>query len=386
MALIIKDRVRETTTSVGTGDILLGGAVTGYQAFSAVLINGDTTYYTIANSYQWEVGLGTYNSSSNTLTRTQVLASSNFGSLVNFDTGTKDIFIDYPASTAVYKTTNGRVSIGSIYNNYNPQLRALYLDGASGTQLGFGVNNNEYSFILANSLYTTLATSGATSIKLGTNNLNRLIIDSAGRASLGYDPPPSQYAFSVVSNTALGSSNGVYIANSSYDTGLSLAGGNVAGSLLTSANGIELSSTSAAKSLLFKTVSTERMRIDASGNVGIGNTPSGTYKLEVTGGVGANTFTPTSVSVPTRGMYAPGSTGLGFSTSSTLRLTISSTGNISATAGTTAMTDGFFYIPAAAGAPSGTPTAVSGTVPMYYDTTNNQFYVYNGAWNKVALT
>ena len=70
----------------------------------------------------------------------------------------------------------------------------------------------------------------------------------------------------------------------------------------------------------------------------------------------------------------------------TERMRITSTGNIYGTSGTTGMTDGFFYIPAAAGVPTGVPTAVSGCVPMYYDTTNNKFYVYNGAWKSVALT
>lgn len=70
----------------------------------------------------------------------------------------------------------------------------------------------------------------------------------------------------------------------------------------------------------------------------------------------------------------------------TARMTITATGNIYPTAGTTGMTDGFFYIPAAAGAPTNAPTAITGRVPMYYDTTNNEFYVYNGAWKKVALT
>lgn len=69
----------------------------------------------------------------------------------------------------------------------------------------------------------------------------------------------------------------------------------------------------------------------------------------------------------------------------TEKMRITATGNIYGTSGTAAMTDGFFYIPSAAGAPSGTPTSISGRVPMYYDSTNNDFYVYNGAWKKVTL-
>jgi len=65
---------------------------------------------------------------------------------------------------------------------------------------------------------------------------------------------------------------------------------------------------------------------------------------------------------------------------------IDSGGNISPTAGTTSMTNGFFYIPAAAGIPAGTPTSITGTVPMYYDTTNDKFYVYNGSWKGVTLS
>jgi hypothetical protein len=69
------------------------------------------------------------------------------------------------------------------------------------------------------------------------------------------------------------------------------------------------------------------------------------------------------------------------------RMRIDSSGNVHAASGTTTMTDGFFYIPAAAGAPTGAPTAIAGRVPMYYDTTNDQFYIRNGAnWRKVTLT
>jgi len=99
MPLILKDRVRETTTATGTGVVTLAGAVLGYQAFS-VIGDGNTTYYCIAGQLtsQWEVGIGTYNLTGNTLTRNTILASSNNDLVVNFSSGIKDIFVTYPAN------------------------------------------------------------------------------------------------------------------------------------------------------------------------------------------------------------------------------------------------------------------------------------------------
>ena len=100
MALILADRVKETTTTTGTGTVTLAGAATGFQTFAAVG-NGNSTYYTIEDGTNWEVGVGTYTSSGTTLSRTTVISSSNSGSLVNFSAGTKNVFVTYPASLAV---------------------------------------------------------------------------------------------------------------------------------------------------------------------------------------------------------------------------------------------------------------------------------------------
>ena len=100
MALVLADRVQETTTTTGTGTVTLAGAVSGYQTFAAVG-DGNSTYYTIAGGAEWEVGIGTYTSSGTTLSRTTVISSSNSGSLVSFSAGTKNVFVTYPAARSI---------------------------------------------------------------------------------------------------------------------------------------------------------------------------------------------------------------------------------------------------------------------------------------------
>jgi len=103
MALVVKDRVNETSTTTGTGTFTLAGAVTGFQSFAAIG-DGNTTYYAIVlqGGSEFEVGLGTYTSSGTTLSRDTILSSSNSNNAVNFSAGTKNVFCDYPAPKAVY--------------------------------------------------------------------------------------------------------------------------------------------------------------------------------------------------------------------------------------------------------------------------------------------
>jgi hypothetical protein len=109
MALVINNRVRETTSTTGTGAVTLGGAVGGFQTFAAGIGNDNTTYYAISinTENEWEVGLGTLNSDSSTLTRTEVLESSNSDSAVDFAAGSKEVFCTLPAEKAVYLDADG---------------------------------------------------------------------------------------------------------------------------------------------------------------------------------------------------------------------------------------------------------------------------------------
>jgi hypothetical protein len=111
MALVVADRVQETTSTTSTSSYALLGAATGYQSFGAVLADGDTTYYAITNDTDWEVGVGTYSTTGPTLARTTILASSNGGSAVNWGVGVKNIFISYAASKSVYQDESGAVLV-----------------------------------------------------------------------------------------------------------------------------------------------------------------------------------------------------------------------------------------------------------------------------------
>jgi hypothetical protein len=115
MALVLKDRVKEITSTTGTGSYTLSGAATGFQAFS-VIGDGNTTYYTVTDGTDWEVGIGTYTSSGTTLSRDTILESSNSGSAVNWGAGDKDAFVTYPAEKAVATDLTQTLSNKTITN------------------------------------------------------------------------------------------------------------------------------------------------------------------------------------------------------------------------------------------------------------------------------
>jgi len=144
MALVINNRVRETTSTTGTGAVTLGGAVGGFQTFAAGIGNDNTTYYAISinTENEWEVGLGTLNSDSSTLTRTTVLESSNSDAAVDFAAGSKEVFCTLPSEKAVYLDASGDpvgVSGGQItdetktFSNYSNITASRTLTLSSGT-------------------------------------------------------------------------------------------------------------------------------------------------------------------------------------------------------------------------------------------------------------
>ena len=104
MALVINDRVKETSTTTGTGTFDLAGAETGYEGFVTGVGTGNTTYYAIElnSAGEWEVGIGTVtDAATDTLSRDTIISSSNSDAAVNFSAGTKNVFCTLPAKKTI---------------------------------------------------------------------------------------------------------------------------------------------------------------------------------------------------------------------------------------------------------------------------------------------
>ena len=167
MALVLKDRVRETTTTTGTSSLTLGGASATFDTFASVMSTNDTTYYAIVHTAngvdEWEVGLGTY-SGTNTLARTTVLSSSNSGSATNFSAGTKFVFITLPESVpAQLDQASGDHDLASIITFGNHDTDNL----SEGSSNLYFTNARADARVAASTAFEPAGTAVALAIALG---------------------------------------------------------------------------------------------------------------------------------------------------------------------------------------------------------------------------
>jgi hypothetical protein len=263
MALVVKDRVRENSTTTGTGSLTLSGAVTGFQTFSTAIGNGNTTYYAIVSGSEWEVGLGTV--SAGALSRDTVLSSST-GSKVSFSAGTKDVFCTYPSNKSVYRngsdvailsSTDITTGLGYTPLNAANNLSDVANTATSRSNLGVTATGSDTTYVyrannlsdLANTTTArsnlgVTATGSDTTYAYRANNLSDLANATTARTNLGLGTIATQAASSVaitggaidgttigsttpstVSGTLLKATNGIIINNMTIGTSYSIPSG-----------------------------------------------------------------------------------------------------------------------------------------------------------------
>jgi hypothetical protein len=188
MALVVYDRVQETTSTTGTGSVTLDGAVSGFQSF-AVVGNGNTTFYTIVNGNQWEVGLGTYTSSGTTLSRDTIYSNSNGNTSPITLSGSSFVFVTYPAGRSVNLNASGNVTaLGTVSSGTWQGSTVGVAYGGTGVTASSGANsvmlrdsNQNVAVNRLNQANTSTTAAGGTTALTGASTYIHSLVGTGGQ-------------------------------------------------------------------------------------------------------------------------------------------------------------------------------------------------------------
>jgi hypothetical protein len=285
MAFITADRVKDTSTTTGTGNITVSGSAPfGYRTFSTVLSVADTFYYTIQgqSTAEWEVGLGTY-ASTNQFARTTVLASSASGSAVSFSSGTKNVFITLPANKTLQFDASGSPTAGGILYGTGSMLSYSAVGTAGQALISGGTGAPTWTTIAGLGTVTSVDVSGGTTGLTASGGP----VTTSGTITLAGTLAAANGGTGL---TSPGTSGNVLTSNGSAWVSQTPSGGGGT-SISNGTSNVTIASANGA--ITVATAGTTAMTVNTSQNVGIG-TSSPNTRLQVYKAA-TSTFTGTAL-------------------------------------------------------------------------------------------